>query len=372
MQRLFMLASCILLATLCPPVQAQESASAIRDAIARYRDGRPAETIERLNGLLASPDTVSIDRKARALAETYLALSYLATDRPAAAQAAVERAILTEPSAFVEHADAWPKKHRAVIDSAAARLVADAVRLYDDAEYERVADQLRAVASLDGIVSQGLSAEVHAYLAFTYVAMNRLDRARREFQTALQANPKLTLDDEAVIAPKLRRVFVTVRRETLARSRGRTLRNSFWRSLVIPGWGQMYRGQHVKGYGLMAVEAGLVTGTVVAVRSFATARNAYVRFSTDEALAIYSQHRSIADVSKTVQRRYDRYASSARRANVLIGLATGFWGLNLLDVLIGSPRHESLSGASHDQPAGLTMAWEPAAQQWLVRYRVMW
>ncbi|MBI4552621.1 MAG: hypothetical protein HY710_10175 [Candidatus Latescibacteria bacterium] len=372
MQRLFMLASCILLATLCRPVQAQESASAIQDAIARYRDGRPADAIERLNDLLASPDTIGVERKARALAETYLALSYLATGRQEEAQAAVERAILTEPSALAEHADAWPKKHRAVIDSAAARLVTDAIRLYDDAEYERVIDQLQAVASLDGIVSQGLSAEVHTYLAFTYVAMNRLDRARHEFQTALQANPKLTLDDEAVVAPKLRRVFVTVRRETLSRARGRTLRNTFWRSLVLPGWGQVYRGQHVKGYGLMAAEAGLVTGAVIAVRSFIAARNAYVRFSTDEALVIYNQRRSIDDVNTAVQRRYDRYASSARRANVMVGLAAGFWGLNMLDALIVAHRDESRSRASHDQPAGLTMAWEPAAQQWLVKYQVMW
>lgn len=356
------------------PVRAQSGATAVEEAIVFYQQGQPADAAQRLNDLLASPDTVSLDRKTRALGQTYLGLSYLAMGRPVEAQESVERAILTEVSVVVEQARAWGATGRAMLDSAAAHVVAESVDLYDDAQYERAVEQLHTVVPLDGIVGRATAASIHKYLAFNYVAMGRQDLARREFQTALRVDPKLTLGEDAVIAPKLRRLFVAIRREAITRSRESTLRNTILRSLLVPGWGQVYQGQRIKGYGFIIAQTGLVAGMVFAIRSFNTARDAYVRFNSDEALALYNRRRSLEDVNEALRVRYDRYASSARRANVLIGLSAGVWGLNLIDALLVSRGRESvgLSGTSDDRPPRVAVTGNALMQQWTVQYQMIW
>jgi hypothetical protein len=50
---------------------------------------------------------------------------------------------------------------------------------------------------------------------------------------------------------------------------------ALWRSVVIPGWGQRYKGEKSKGWVLTGLAAGLLGGTVAAYAYDRSAHNAY-------------------------------------------------------------------------------------------------
>lgn len=356
------------------PVFAQERASEIDEAIALYRAGRTDEAAARLRALVARPKTEALPAPDRASAYTYLAMSAHAIGLPEEAASAAASAIQADGNTFLKHGESWAARYKDVMDSAAVLLLRAGIARYDDAEFAASASLLESAVAVDAMISPVLAAKLHAHLAFNYVAMRRSKEAQQAFRTALMFDPTLDIGDESVIAPKIRREFLAVQDDALKDYRARVRRNTLLRSLFLPGWGQIYRGERWKGYAFMTAEFAMVTGTVLSLISYNHARSAYEGFDSDDALSIYLKNNSIEDVSNELQVRFHRYESKSRQANAFIGLAIGVWSVNLIDALILTIRRDGLflSGPAGDHPARLSMDYAPDARQWTIRYRIAW
>lgn len=357
-------------------VRAQDRASDIDEAIAWYHRGQPAEAVIRLRALVVDADTIRVAPQVLSKAYTYLAMSTSATDQPIEASMAVVSAVRTDAATFVTVADAWARQKvsRAVIDSAMTCLLNEAVAAYNRGRYTVSVRDLEAMVALEDLVDPNLAARIHIYLAFNYVATRQPSRASDAFRAALQLDRNLTLGEDAVIAPKIRRVFVQTRRETLEQMRKHERVQTFWRSCLIPGWGQRYRGDRLKGYGFMAAQVGILTGMAIAINRVGTARNGYVNFGVDDAVAIYAQRQSIEDLDAALHARFDTYRTSLKQANVMIGLAIGLWGVNMLDALLLSGRKAdySLSRRMDTRPVRMAMTWDPTGRRWTMGYQLRW
>lgn len=142
----------------------------------------------------------------------------------------------------------------------------------------------------------------------------------------------------------------------------KTAAKTLLRSAVIPGWGQVYRGQRRKG-------ALYLVGSVVAAGGFGWAHEAY-RSEVDDFNAAKRAYETVTrledmPVRYEVVRRASEKADRAydRRLFALAAFA-GIYGLNLLDCVVFAPSGEVSSSGSMgraDVPAGR----DPGALGWL-------
>ncbi len=199
--------------------------------------------------------------------------------------------------------------------------------------------------------------ELHTVLALVAMSRNETAEARRHFEAALSLNPELQLDP-VLASPKVRAFFAQIRQEmqttpptTLPTEA--TLRyvvqpdprpEAALRSLLLPGWGQRYKGQHLKGW--------LLTGSwgLLLVASL-TAHLQYER--------AYDRYHRETDPTR-IEARY-RTANRWFRARngLLMGLAA-VWAYSYLDALlqpVSPTASPTVRPYVSDTGAGLKMRW---------------
>lgn len=155
----------------------------------------------------------------------------------------------------------------------------------------------------------------------------------------------------------------------------RSIEKAFVRSLVLPGWGQAYRGSKTKGFFIFA-------GTIAAGAAFAVFDADYQSTLDD-----YDAARSRYERAVRLEDLDDRWADVVRASNraddkwdrrkIALGALGGIYAFNLLDVLFLGPSGEAASAGYSareiPEPAGAglacTASWEPqgdlqAALRW--------
>lgn len=220
-------------------------------------------------------------------------------------------------------------------------------------DYDAAEDRAReALARFDALSPDQL-VTVHSTLGILLHAKDEPVEARRQFEAALSIDPALTLDpvlvspktveffDEvratmatdgaAGAAPELRYVLVEDRRTGAA-----------FRSLLLPGWGQLYKGDRAK-----AVAFGLAAGAVTAATAVADLRRAAAR---EDYLATRGSEAEIAEAYDVYDRRY-------RLSSTLVRGAAVVWGAAMLDALLtGGPEPvQRLSVTPAEEGAGLRL-----------------
>jgi hypothetical protein len=107
------------------------------------------------------------------------------------------------------------------------------------------------------------------------------------------------------------------------------------RSLLIPGWGQMYGGQKFKGVMFLLLTAGGVASYLIADADFDDKQDEYDRLNDDyrNAGTYAEKERLYPMLSAAKKDAYD--AENLRR--ITIGATIGIWGLSLLDALLFFP-----------------------------------
>ena len=220
-------------------------------------------------------------------------------------------------------------------------------------DYETAEDRAReALARFDALSPDQL-VTVHSTLGILLHAKDEPVEARRQFEAALSIDPALTLDPVLVspktveffdevrttmatdatngTAPELRYVLVEDRRTGAA-----------FRSLIVPGWGQLYKGDRIRAVAFAAAAGAVTTATVVADRRRADARAEYIalRGTPAEIDAAYEHY----------NRRYQLSSALARGAAVV-------WGAAMLDALLtGGPEPvQRLSITPAEEGAGLRL-----------------
>ncbi|MBM3262946.1 MAG: hypothetical protein FJY97_05910 [candidate division Zixibacteria bacterium] len=243
--------------------------------------------------------------------------------------------------------------------------------LFDEAEYDASTKRLSALTNVEPLLTKTLASEVRKYLALNLVAQRKQEMARREFDLAVKLNPGLHIGDEAVVSPKIRRMFYTIQDNTLRKTIKASRRYTLLRAAAWPGWGHVYRGEHRKGYIYMGAQFAALTGTALSFYSFIKARQAYTSFDDLEAFKIYKRTNSVHSVRAELQNRYDGYRSSARRTNLLIALSAGIWGVGLVDAYMLTINRDRVTAAA---PGGAqaTLTWGDAGPIYHVQYGFVW
>ncbi|MCX6639309.1 MAG: DUF5683 domain-containing protein [bacterium] len=142
------------------------------------------------------------------------------------------------------------------------RLVDKTILLFNDGKFkEAELTALRALQNSDSLASAD-QAELHRILAFSYVAQEENEKAKRQFMLWLEFEPLANLDP-IYISPKIISVFNEAKTELEQRKNEASTENvdemkiriaAFQRSLIFPGRGQLYRGEKVKGISLVSSE----------------------------------------------------------------------------------------------------------------------
>lgn len=107
------------------------------------------------------------------------------------------------------------------------------------------------------------------------------------------------------------------------------------RSALIPGWGQFYTGQGVKGSAFMLVEAGLAAGLLWSDAKRHDAENDY-----EEALRAYRAADQVDEIEEAYQARlaaFDEYEKWHERRKRWAYAAAAVWLINVLDATLLMP-----------------------------------
>ena len=122
-------------------------------------------------------------------------------------------------------------------------------------------------------------------------------------------------------------------------------KTTFWgaagRSLLFPGWGQIYRGRKKRGYGFMSTTAALAAIWFVADRSYRSANNGYQNTRLDD--LILTERTATGGNSDQFTDKFKRAESRASRANLALGVLAAVWVSGVFDHLVVGPAHVSFS-----------------------------
>ena len=222
--------------------------------------------------------------------------------------------------------------------------LADIWEAYQQLDYARAADSARAALDVFEGYSRTELAEIHVILGLIEFAENRPLEARTQFTAALSLNPATELDP-LYASPRLQALFAEIRAER-AQSPGRDADRAgtryvvvedrrvaaAMRSMALPGWGQLHKGERTKGRVLLGVWGTAVTAAAVTHTRRQQARRRYrAAVTTPEAVDRYAP--------------FNRWHK--RRTGVLYATAA-IWAYSYVDALATRP--ESARGL-HVAPA---------------------
>ena len=207
---------------------------------------------------------------------------------------------------------------------------------YQQLDYALAADSARAALARYEQFSVGELAELHLILGLVAFSQDQPEQARLEFAAALDLQAAIQLD-ELLVSPKIMEFFEAVRAERaqLQQVEGETpsavryvivedqRAEAALRSMVLPGWGQLHKGERFKGRVLVGLWGAVVAGGAAAHLLRQRAAEDYRAAATPaEALDRYAP--------------FDRWH---RTRNALLVGAAGIWLYSYVDALIarGAP-----------------------------------
>jgi TolB-like protein len=117
----------------------------------------------------------------------------------------------------------------------------------------------------------------------------------------------------------------------VTKSRG----DALFRSLIVPGWGQVYNDQDAKGYVFTGVTLGVIGAGVFQRMQYSKTHDDYMKATTKEDAAKF----------------YDQQSNEYQQSNLLFYIAGGIWALNVADAFLNGT---SASEVRVDREAAVT------------------
>ena len=219
---------------------------------------------------------------------------------------------------------------------------------YYEGEYREAISLLdKATDELEKMENQK-KIEAYMYLAFSYMAFGEEVNASIQFRNILRIDPNYTLDPD-VVAPRIMTLFDKVKADFAKENVSTSSEPSFtpaketkeiekpsikqsqvasssssvvhtdiiWRSALLPGLGQFYRGGKLAGYGFMGLWVSAIGFSAFAHMQYSSDKDAYESSSNSDL--------------------YDEYNSSFKRKNISYGIIGGVWAASLIEALIVKP-----------------------------------
>ncbi len=175
--------------------------------------------------------------------------------------------------------------------------------------------------------------DVYKFRAFAAFNLGEMETARASFLSALTLKPDLQLD-AVTVSPKIISYFDKIRTEferigtgnetvspggeftryVLVREKGP---DAAWRSLVVPGWGQLYKQEQLKGYIVMGAFVANSIALTAAVFREEESRDAYLN----------------STLPAKIESRYNTYNRWHRTRIILTYSQILIWGYAFADAL---------------------------------------
>lgn len=204
-------------------------------------------------------------------------------------------------------------------------------RALQRADYQLAVDLAdSAIAHFDNFAPKQL-AEIHTLRAF--VASEKGDRSQVDvhFLAALQLNPNQKLDT-IFFSPALQQHFESMRARLPASEAAGHVETRYvmvsdprltaaWKSLVLPGWGQRFKGENARGNIFTFASVALAGAALTSHFLRTSARDDYFNANELNVAAAYD--------------RYNKY--HLLRNNLALGLGL-VWSAAILDALIFKPK----------------------------------
>lgn len=127
-------------------------------------------------------------------------------------------------------------------------------------------------------------------------------------------------------------------REEKRQAQAKKFDDAFWRSAVLPGWGQYYRGETRKGIWIGAASGILFLNLIRAHGEFTTLDNEY-KSSVSRSVTLVAVRDASFTTSNFIQTNgiRNRRATAASEANLAVGLLLGVYFYNLVDAWMIPP-----------------------------------
>ena len=151
--------------------------------------------------------------------------------------------------------------------------------------------------------------------------------------------------------------------QVAAVSRGKSRFGAMMRSMIVPGWGQLYSDRKLMGWSILGGEA------VIGLLAFSS-YSAYSKANSD-LVSFNEQYKSatdplqIADLrAKTLQAEVDQISSNDQMT-MMIYAAGGIWAVNVVHAMLTGPKPEMASKKS-----GFDIVYHPEMLQPLLRFSI--
>ena len=209
---------------------------------------------------------------------------------------------------------------------------------YAQFEFTKVITLADQALTTDPTPSEEDRVQIYTYLAYAYIELGENDKAKENFEEALTLDPTLTLDP-VFVSPKIIAIFSEVKasveasKEEIEEEPEQLIPPIFekdkrfgaaWRSLVLPGWGQLYKGQKKKAIAIFALQTISIGATL------------YSHFKMEQAHDEYLKARD----PDTIESRYDRYNSYSKMRNYLVVVTAAVWMYSHIDAAVSQPIQE--------------------------------
>lgn len=233
---------------------------------------------------------------------------------------------------------------------------------YEDLDFSIAEDRINeALRDYEQFLPQELS-EIHVIYALILFAQNDLSAAESQLRLAVQLNPSLVLEPLDT-PPRLFQLFEEIKHvqdnqseQVSSREEVRYLvvydprAGAAWRSMVIPGWGQLHKGEKRKGIILTSLWGLTASGSIVAHLNRTQAQERY----------------QASETQAQTQRRFNAFSTWHKVRNNLLLATAGVWVFSYIDAVIwGQPLETKLM---NDSPLEFTIIPAHGNAQFSVRW----
>jgi len=201
--------------------------------------------------------------------------------------------------------------------------------LYDEFRFEEAISFGHKVLKGGEIQSAKHFEYIHQYMAYSFFNIGEIDSARFHFLALLTVNPQIELDPVNT-SPKIIEFYNQTKANSLELNDNQKILSypkyifindkrpdAAWRSAILPGWGQYYKGQHTRGYifgGTFLASATILTVSLVNENKY---KDSYLNSTEPTDISNY----------------YDKYNSWSKTRQISTYTTIGIWLLSFADAL---------------------------------------
>ncbi len=207
-----------------------------------------------------------------------------------------------------------------------AQQAASLKELYEALQFEKTIETGQRLLKQTSSFSQQELIEIHKYLGFAYFNLGQLDSARTHFLTILELDPQYQFDP-VTTSPKIIAFFEQQKKELKQVKRVPAITRYIFlkdkrpeasiKSLLVPGWGQYFKGQKQKAVLFFSA----FTGSAIFTTTAAFLEKHY-----------HNKYKAVNDVTR-LSGAYDQYNRWYRIRQYGLWTLAAIWATSVLDAM---------------------------------------